>query len=401
MDCLSLCGDCGLGVATIKESPDMNEERLTVDVSGQRLDQFLASKMGGYARSYLKGLIQRGAVTIDGRQRPPATRLKAGQVVVVTLGYSSWAEATPFNDWVLYEDEGFLALRKPAGILVHPMGETWERTPDAALSDAEANVAGLLLHHRPETQHSGVSRCGIVHRLDRQTSGVLLAAKQPGVQEVLLDGFRERVMRKVYRAVVMGRVEETTVEAPIGRPPNRRRVEVTPWGKEAKTDFKTVETAKGMALVEARPLTGRTHQIRAHLALIGHPVVGDWEWFREEQQEQLQALGHAPPPRMLLHAYKLRFPHPESGKPLQLTASLPEDFKGYWATIAGQSGKKKKATKKSAKKNTAKKKPAKKKPAKKKPAKKKPAKKKPAKKKVKKATPKRPSTARRKSRRSS
>lgn len=305
------------------------DKSLVADEAGLRLDQFLARRLEGLTRAYCRGMIEQGLVTVNGARRPPDHRLAGGEVVRVRSGEPAWARA-PFESWVLHEDKDLLILHKPAGILTHPMGTSWESRPEAALADPEANLAGLLVKFRPQVLAAGVSRCGIVHRLDRQTSGVWAAALRPEAQAALLEAFRSRQVRKTYRAVVLGELESTQVEAPVGRLPGRRKVQVTPWGKSAMTDFKTVETAGELSLVEARPVTGRTHQIRAHLALLKRPVVGDPEWFREPERSRLRRLGLAEPPRMLLHAYRLRFQHPASGKDVSFTAPLPKDFRDYW-----------------------------------------------------------------------
>jgi 23S rRNA pseudouridine1911/1915/1917 synthase len=178
-----------------------------------------------------------------------------------------------------------------------------------------------------------VERCGLVHRLDRQTSGVLVLAKTAECQSSLLGAFRERHVRKVYRAVVMGRLGVRRVEAPVGRSPGRRRVRVTPWGREASTEFRSLEVRGPLSLVEARPLTGRTHQIRAHLAQIRLPVLGDPEWFRDAEQRALAAAGLPRPPRMLLHALRLSFDHPKTGEPVSFSAPVPADMREYWKAV--------------------------------------------------------------------
>ncbi len=312
----------------------MREERLTVTTAGVRLDRFLAQNLEGYTRTFCKSLVLSGKVTVDGRSRPPDYRLRGGEIVRVRVGDPGW-ETVPFEDWVLFEDDELLVFSKPSGVITHPVGESWVRHPESAQDADEPSVAGLLWKLRPAIRKSGVERCGIVHRLDRQTSGVMIAAKRKPAQIALLKGFRDRTIVKVYRAIVLGRPAKTKVDAPIGRIPGRRRVQVTPWGKEARTDFKTVESARGMSVVQAEPKTGRTHQIRAHLALLGHPVVGDHEWFKEPEQEELCRLGHAAPPRMMLHAYRIRFVHPTKDRKVSHTASLPKDFRAYWKELKG------------------------------------------------------------------
>jgi len=310
----------------------MSEERFTVGAGAGRLDKFLADKLSDVSRAHCRALVEKGRVTVDGRVKSPAYKLRGGEVVSVRIGDADWV-LPAFDKWILHEDKDILVLHKPSGIVCHPVGESWLKRPEAVLDDTEATLAGILWHERPEVRTSGVERCGLIHRLDRQTSGVLVTAKRPKAQKALLKGFRERSVKKVYRAIVVGRLSETKVDAPIGRLPGRRKVQVSPWGKDAKTEFKTVEFAKGMSLVEARPKTGRTHQIRAHLALLGHPVVGDHEWFKDEENAALKRLGHQPPSRMMLHAYRLRFTHPTSEKTVSYTGALPADFKNYWKSF--------------------------------------------------------------------
>jgi 23S rRNA pseudouridine1911/1915/1917 synthase len=165
------------------------EERLIAEIGGVRLDQFLARRLTGYSRSHLKDLVERGMVTVDGSVRRPDFRISAGAVIRLKLAAPGWP-SHPLEDWILHEDDALLVLAKPAGVVTHPIGESWERTPEAALHEPEANLAGLLIKHRPGLLSAGVSRCGIVHRLDRQTSGVLVVAKTAQAQEALLAGFR-------------------------------------------------------------------------------------------------------------------------------------------------------------------------------------------------------------------
>lgn len=307
------------------------KEVFTAETRGLRLDQYLARLFPGFRRAYFRGLIERGAVLVDGRVRPADHRLAGGELLRVAWPRGDWPEQ-PFEQWVLHEDGDILVLNKPAGLLMHPLGESWVERPEAALAEPEPNLAGLLLKHRPAAAASGVERCGLVHRLDRQTSGVLVVAKVPQAQAAWLEGFRGRDVEKTYRAVVLGELARTQVEAPVGRASGRRRIEVTPWGRDAVTEFRALETAGGLCLAEAKPRTGRTHQIRAHLAHLKHPVLGDSEWFGPEHVRALAGLGLPPPPRMLLHAWRLRFA-PVGGRDRTFTAPVPKDFRDYWAGV--------------------------------------------------------------------
>lgn len=307
------------------------DEVLLVEAGGLRLDRFLAGRVEGFSRAYLKDLVERGCVLVDGLRRGPDYRLQTGELVKVSWPMASWSEQ-PIAPWVLHEDRHLLVLHKPAGLLMHPLGESWEASPRAALTEPEPNLAGILLAQRPDTC-ARLERCGLVHRLDRQTSGVLLAAKTPAAQAALVAAFRDREVRKVYRAIVLGGMSSTTVDAPVGRISGMRRVRVTQWGREAQTLFRAAASGRGVSLVSAEPKTGRTHQIRAHLAAVGHPVLGDAEWFDERAKAALKALGHEPPPRMMLHAWRIRFTHPATGKAVSFTAPPPKDFRSYWASV--------------------------------------------------------------------
>jgi 23S rRNA pseudouridine1911/1915/1917 synthase len=309
-------------------------EEIRVAEPGLRLDRFLALRFPDYARAHFQDLIARGRVKVEGINRPADYHLQTGQVVAVEWPGYEWGDIR-FENWVIHEDRDILVLNKPTGLLMHPIGESWLKTPQAALSESQPNLAGLLLRFRPKIAEAGVARCGLVHRLDRETSGVLAVAKTQQAQEALVAAFAERRTQKVYRAIVLGEMDPfIEVEAPLGRKTGGRRIAVNPYGKSAVTAFKLVKKAKGTSLVEARPLTGRTHQIRAHFSHIRHPVLGDPEWA-VLWEPALKERGLPLPPRLMLHAYRLTVPHPRTGKPARFSAPLPKDFKEYWNLMAG------------------------------------------------------------------
>lgn len=306
-------------------------EKLVVSEDGLRLDRFLSFQFPDHARAHFKDLIERGLVRVDGQVRDADYRLKAGQTV--TLEPASFGDEMPFEDWVVFEDAQLLVLNKPAGLLMHPVGETWLRAPEAALSEAEPNLAGLLIKFRPQIAKAGTPRSGLVHRLDRGTSGVLVVSKTPAAHEALVLAFAERRTQKIYRAIVLGAMEQSVeVEAPLGRIGGGRRISVTPYGRSATTAFKVAKKSREVSLVEARPVTGRTHQIRAHFAHLHHPVLGDVEW-RHLWEPALQAKRLPAPPRLMLHAFRLSVPHPRTGKPVKFGAPLPKDFTSYWKAL--------------------------------------------------------------------
>lgn len=236
---------------------------------------------------------------------------------------------------MLHEDASLLVLHKPTGFLMHPLGETWLKRPEAAAAETEANLAGLLLRLRPGIVEAGTPRCGIVHRLDRPTSGLLLVAKTPAAYERLVAAFAAREVSKTYRAIVLGGHDKKRhlVDAPVGRQPGRRRMEVLAWGRPSQTQLRIVGSAPGASLIEADPKTGRTHQIRVHLAEIGLPVLGDPEAIRAVEKRRIEELRLPEPPRLMLHAYRLRLKHPKTRKATTFTASPPKDFRDYWALL--------------------------------------------------------------------
>jgi len=299
-----------------------------VGEANTRLDKLLALRLGKYSRSHIQDLVARGHVTVDGAKWENSKKLKGGERIVVSSAGAAWPEFASFETWVVHEDADLIVLNKPAGLLMHPLGESWLTSPEAALAEPDANLAGVLQRARPEILKRGVPRCGIVHRLDRQTSGVLLVAKTKAAYDALIEAFKDRLVEKLYRAVVRGVPADkaTRVEAPIGRDPGHRKVKVTPFGKQAQTHIRVVAKAKGAALVEAKPLTGRTHQIRAHLALTGHPVLGDVEFDKRVD-------GKPWPPRLLLHAFRVAFEHPKSGKRVEFTCEPPSDFARFWRSL--------------------------------------------------------------------
>ena len=297
------------------------------ETGGARLDAFLAKELTGYSRSFLKGLIAGGHVRVGGELRDADSKVTDGERVTVELPEYKSAPSVDFESWVIFEDKRLMVLNKPSGLLMHPLGSSWLTSPEAARAENEDNLAALLQVNRPQILKAKTPRCGIVHRLDRPTSGVLVVAKDPETYAALCADFKDRAMDKTYRAIARGALAGAArVDAPIGREPGLRRIVVTSLGKPAETGFKPLSKKKGATLIEAKPLTGRTHQIRAHLAHIGHPVMGDPEFDKAPE-------GAPKPPRMMLHAYRLAFEHPASGRPAEFFAEPPKDFAAFWKSL--------------------------------------------------------------------
>jgi len=288
--------------------------QLVADRTGERLDLFVARRLPELTRSRVRRLIDDGLITIEGRLPAKAgLALEAGQRVAVTLPPPEPSalrpEAMPLR--IVYEDDDLLVVDKPAGLAVHP-----------APGHASHTLVNALLAHCPELSGvGGEGRPGIVHRLDKDTSGLLIVAKNDAAHAALARQLGARQVEKTYLALVRGRVDpaEGLVDAPIGRHPvHRKKQAVVEGGREARTRYRVLRALDGYSLVEVRPESGRTHQIRVHFASIGHPVAGD----------ALYGRGAAPPSlrRQFLHAQRLAFRHPRTGDRLELDAPLPEDL---------------------------------------------------------------------------
>jgi 23S rRNA pseudouridine1911/1915/1917 synthase len=310
--------------SSLKSARPGRERVFVCELGGGRLDRFLTDKLSDFSRSYVQDLISRGRVTVDGKPKRRDYHLQEEERVKVRLEDASW-EGSDFDRWVIFEDKDLLVIDKPAGLLVHPLGPSWLKAPQAALTEREPNLAGLIQKARPQLSRAGLERCGIVHRLDRPTSGVMLVAKTAQAQRGLLEDFKDRSVNKTYWAIVRGSPrQDELVSAPVGRKQSRRTVEVTPYGKTAETALKVLRKSPQFSWVEAKPRTGRTHQIRAHLAWLGHPVAGDPDFDK----------GAPAPPRMMLHAHRIAFIHPVSGEPVSFKAGAPEDFRTFWAQVS-------------------------------------------------------------------
>lgn len=291
---------------------------LTLDKPGERLDKALAENLPELSRAQLQRLIREGYVSLGGRAVKASQRLEGGEQVVVLLPEleETGLVAEPIPLDILYEDSDLLVVNKPAGMVVHP-----------AAGHETGTLVNAVLAHCPELPGvGGERRPGVVHRLDKDTSGLILVAKNDQALWYLQRQFKKREVGKVYLALVDGRFsqKEALIDAPIGRDPrNRKKMAVIPPGssasaRPAQTDVAIVEFYGDYTLLECRPLTGRTHQIRVHLAFAGYPIVGDLVYGRRKQRLPLN--------RQFLHAAELSFRRPSDERQLTLRASLPADL---------------------------------------------------------------------------
>jgi 23S rRNA pseudouridine1911/1915/1917 synthase len=301
---------------------------LAVDRPGERLDVFLARRVEGLSRSQARRLIDEGLVTVDGRVERPSHRLASGARVAATLPPAEEVRpaAEPIPLTVIYQDEDVIVVDKPAGLTVHPA----PGHPSGTLVNALLAIAPELAAAR-ETM-----RPGIVHRLDRDTSGLLVVARSERARASLIRQLKEREVHKTYLALVQGvpQPPQGTIEAAIGRHPrNRKKMAVVAGGREAETRYRVREVldspsppkAGSFALLEVEPVTGRTHQVRVHLAAIGHPVVGDGVYGRRSP-----LVG-----RQFLHAWRLAFELPSSGRLVEFESPLAADLRAALKEIRG------------------------------------------------------------------
>lgn len=286
--------------------------------AGQRLDKFLGASCPEFSRSRLQGFINDGHALVNGSTAKSSYPLRAGdeivfEIPVETLPSPLAAQEIPIN--IIFEDETLLVLNKPAGLVVHP-----------GAGNREGTLANGLLHHCGGLEIvGGEGRPGIVHRLDKETSGCIVVAKTEATHQSLSAQFAAREVQKSYLALTDGipRMPHGKIDAAIGRHPvHRQKMAVVDRGREALTHYRVLAHGEGKALVECRPKTGRTHQIRVHLKHLGHPVTGDPQYGRRGTAE-----------RHFLHAWKLAFKHPASGKRVYFTATLSPDFP-RWAIDA-------------------------------------------------------------------
>jgi len=304
-------------------------ENFTVEQSlpGERLDVFLREKFPAVSRGAMQRLIEQGHVRVNGQTVKPTHAPRAGEKIEITFPEARPAEAQPEDiplD-ILFEDESLLVVNKPAGLVVHP-----------AAGHEEHTLVNALLHHCAGSLSGigGVARPGIVHRLDKETSGCLVVAKNDETHVALSEQFAGRVVKKVYHAIVCGEVprkvgEGGEIHAAIARhPTHRKRMAVRDDrdGRAAHTSYRVLEKLHHATLVEAQIHTGRTHQIRVHFQHLGHPVVGD-DTYGATKNKRLKELANYAAPRVLLHAKELSFIHPRTQKPLHFSAPLPADFK--------------------------------------------------------------------------
>lgn len=304
------------------------QERIDPAHAGQRLDAVLAELWPDFSRSRITAWIREGKLRVDGGTVKPKLRVAGGERVELVAELEAHAELEPqaIEIEVLIDDPAFLVVNKPAGLVVHP----GSGNPDGTLVNA-------LLHFDPGL--APLPRAGLVHRLDKDTSGCLLIARTTASHRALVAAMKRREIKRSYQALVWGElIAGGTIDEPLGRHPvDRRRQVVRPDGRRAVTHYRVAKRLEGATLLDVELETGRTHQIRVHMAHVRHPIVGDPVYGRrgapaglsEAQRQAWQQF-----PRQALHACRLRFEHPGTGEAVEAAAPVPEDMRALIDLLA-------------------------------------------------------------------
>jgi len=283
------------------------------DMEGERLDAFLAEVIADLSRTAIKDLISNGRVLVDGQARKPSYRVKEGEQVLIHVPEARQVSIKPQNIplEIIYQDQDLAVVNKPKGMVVHPAHGNWENTM----------VNALLYHIKDLSGINGELRPGIVHRLDKDTSGVMVVAKHDQAHRILAEQIKEHSIKREYQALVHGVIKENlgTIEAPIGRSrTDRKKMAVTADGRTAISRYRVLERYQNYTLVQVSLLTGRTHQIRVHFSFIKHPVVGDTVYGPAKNNLGLDS--------QALHACVLGFNHPRTGDYMEFNSPLPDEF---------------------------------------------------------------------------
>ena len=294
---------------------------VTTEHKGDRIDSFLSSSLD-ITRSAAQQRLEQGRVTVNGRHPSKSLRLAGGETVCVELPDLQPCEAIaqdiPLD--IVYEDNDLLVVNKQKGMVVHP-----------AAGNPDGTLVNALLHHCPDSLSgiNGVMRPGIVHRIDKDTSGLLIVAKNDKAHQALAEQIKEHSFTRIYEAVIVGHLRETTgtVDAPIGRHPTSRKkmTVIDRNSKPAVTHYEVLEEFVGYSHIRLRLQTGRTHQIRVHMAYLGHPVAGDTVYGGAKQPPELHG--------QCLHAKVIGFVHPTTGKYVEFDSCLPEYFDSFLKKI--------------------------------------------------------------------
>ncbi len=285
----------------------------------RRLDVFVTDELPDLSRSIVQKMIKDGKVTVDGKTVKPSWPLTRGETVVITLPQAH--AQRDLKELLIHDAKDFFVLIKPAGMLVHPQSPIWEENPETVFSTEETLVS-IILANPPKGFDTSIPRAGLVHRLDRETSGVMVVAKTKEFQAEMVSLFANREVHKTYHSIACGEVpdDKGTIDVPIGRVAGGK-IKASEVGREAITDYKVLERKNGFTYIELYPRTGRTNQLRVHLNWLGYPVLGDWLYKGATAE------------RLMLHARKIEFKHPLTDKKLCFEAPVPKDFMDAWKRV--------------------------------------------------------------------
>lgn len=298
------------------ETSYMKEFRFEIEqeYDGTRIDRYISDNIDSLTRSYLQKMIKEGCVTANGKPVKPSYSLKAGDQIAFTLPESIEPniEAEDISLDIIYEDEDLLIVNKPKDMVVHPAAGHYTGTlVNAVMFHCKGNLSGI----------NGVMRPGIVHRIDKDTSGSLIICKNDLAHNGIAEQLKDHSIKRIYHAIVYGELtEDGTVDKPIGRDPkDRLKMAVVPNGKSAVTHFHVLKQLKGYTYISCRLETGRTHQIRVHMASIGHPILGDVV-YASGRKTSIKCQGQT------LHAKTIGFTHPRTGEYMEFDTELPQYF---------------------------------------------------------------------------
>lgn len=294
-------------------------KKIVFEGYSRRLDIFAADELADFSRAIVQKMIKDGKITVNGKKVKPSWPLTPGEVVEFEM--PSPEAQTKLSDLIIHDGKDFFVLIKPAGMLVHPQSPVWEEHPEAVFSTEETLVS-VILANPPKGFDTSMPRAGLVHRLDRETSGVMVVAKTQEFQAEMVALFSNREVHKTYHSIACGEVpdNEGTIDVPIGRVAGGK-IKASDVGREAVTDYKVLERKNGFTYIELYPRTGRTNQLRVHLSWLGYPVLGDW-LYRGATAD-----------RLMLHARRIEFNHPLTGKKLKFEAPVPDDFLAAWKRV--------------------------------------------------------------------
>ena len=294
-------------------------KKIVFEGYSRRLDIFAADELADFSRAIVQKMIKDGKITVNGKRVKPSWPLTPGEVVEFEM--PSPEAKTKLSDLIIHDGKDFFVLIKPAGMLVHPQSPVWEEHPEAVFSTEETLVS-VILANPPKGFDTSMPRAGLVHRLDRETSGVMVVAKTQEFQAEMVALFSNREVHKTYHSIACGEVpdNEGTIDVPIGRVAGGK-IKASDVGREAVTDYKVLERKNGFTYIELYPRTGRTNQLRVHLSWLGYPVLGDW-LYRGATAD-----------RLMLHARRIEFNHPLTDKKLKFEAPVPDDFLAAWKRV--------------------------------------------------------------------